>query len=47
MKRKKISYYHRGSNCGSSTRGTAHTRYVFIGCCESGNNPDSNACRIT
>ncbi len=39
-------YYHRGSNCGSSTRGTAHTRYVFIGCCDSGNNPDSNACQI-
>jgi hypothetical protein len=38
-------YYHRGSNWGSSTRGTALTRYVFIGCCDSGNNPDSNACR--
>ena len=41
-----LTYYHRGSNCGSSTRGTAHTRYVFIGCCDSGNNPDSNACQI-
>lgn len=39
--------YHRGSNWGSSTRGTALTRYVFIGCCDSGNNPDSNAWRIT
>jgi len=38
--------YHRGSNWGSSTRGTALTRFVFIGCCDSGNNPDSNACRI-
>ena len=38
--------YHLGSNWGSSTRGTALTRYVFIGCCDSGNNPDSNACRI-
>jgi len=40
-------YYHRGSNWGSSTRGTALTRYVFIGCCDSGNNPDSNACQNT
>ena len=39
-------YYHRGSNWGSSTRGTALTRYVVIGCYDSGNNPDSNACRI-
>jgi len=38
--------YHRGSNWGSSTRGTALTRYVFIGCYDSGNNPDSNACRF-
>jgi hypothetical protein len=37
--------YHRGSNWGFSTRGTALTRYVFIECYDSGNNSDSNACR--
>jgi len=48
----KISFIHsfittnrRGSNWGFSTRGTTFTRRVYIGCCESGNNPDSNACR--
>jgi len=45
LQKQKQRYYHRGSNWGSSTRGTALTRYVFIGCCDSGNNPDSNACQ--
>jgi len=36
---------HLGSNWGSSTRGTALTRFVFIGCYDNGNNPDGNACR--
>jgi len=47
LEKKLQKYYHRGSNWGSSTRGTALTRYVFIGCCDSGNNPDSNACQNT